>query len=125
MKTKKQLIKLKDHGKSKKERIRAEAILLSMRGYKKVKIADILGVTQRSVFGWFKEYKEKGISSLNRAKGQGRKNLLNKKDHSKIIEKYINENPNQPKKAYSLTVEALNKEFSYSTFKRFLKKHLI
>ncbi|SFV66588.1 hypothetical protein MNB_SM-5-588 [hydrothermal vent metagenome] len=39
------------------------------------------------------------------------------------MKKYIEAYPNQPKKAYVLTLEEINIDISYDTFKRFLKKH--
>ena len=125
MTLKQQLIKLKDHGKSKKERMRAEAILLFEKGYKKVKIADILGVSKRSIFQWFEEYRRDGLSSLSTKKGQGRKNLIDESKHREIVKNNIKRYPNQPKKAYSLTMEEIGVNMSYDTFKRFLKKHSI
>jgi len=126
MELKTKLKQLKEHGESKKERIRAEAILLYEKGYKKVKIADILGVSQRSIFIWFAEYNKYGISSLSIKRGVTRRARILKEDECKsIIMENIEKYPNQPKKVYAITVDYLGKKFSYSTFKRFLKKHSI
>ena len=99
----KELKQLKDYGKSKKERNRAHALLLNNKGYKKKAIAEIIGITQRSLFNWFDEYERYGISSLSTKKGQGRKTIIDQNKHLKIVNKYITKYPNQPKKAYSLT----------------------
>jgi len=103
----------------------SHAILLYEEGYKKVKIAKILKVSQRRVFGWFREYKEDGIASFKIKKGQGRKSILNEDSHLKVIKENINKYPNQPKKAYAMTIEAIGVSMHYNTFKTFLKKHLI
>ncbi len=113
------------NGKSAQERIRAQGILLSTDGKKSQEIADFLGVTQRTVFQWFKDFKVDGIKSLKCSDGRGRKRLLNTENHLKIIQEKIEKYPHQPKKAFALTVEETGIKMGYETFKRFLKKHSI
>lgn len=120
----KELKRLRDRGLSKKARQRAMALLLHCEsGYKKVKIAKIMGVSQRSIFKWFKEYREDAINSLD-SKPRGDNSILNQ-GHKAIIKKHIEGNPNRPKVAYCLSVEDIGKKFSYKTFSRFLKKYFI
>jgi transposase len=114
---------LSKNGKSLQERRRSHALLLSHDGYTKREIASILQVTQRAVFLWLKEFKERGIESLRLKSGRGRKPKLSSKRDKEIVKKYIEKYPNQPKKAYALTIEDLGINISYDTFKRFLKKH--
>ena len=121
----KQLSEIKDNGKTKQERQRAHAILLSNDDIHVNDIAKIFDVTTRSIFGWFKAYNEKGISSLRAKNGRGRKLLLDTTKHKGIIEKNIEKYPHQPKTAYAHTMTELNVKMSYDTFKRFLKKHSI
>ncbi len=120
-----QLTHLKNHGKTKQERVRSHAILLSNDGKTAKELAEIFSVAQRSVFQWFRDFKERSIESLSCQSGRGRKTLLNDEDHKVIIKKYIELCPHQPKQAYALTMEELKIEMSYKTFKRFLKKHSI
>lgn len=120
-----QLNEIKDSASTKQERTRSHAILLSNNGKSVEDIADIFGVTHRSVFGWFKEYRDEGISSLKCKSGRGRKRLLDADKHKGIIKRNIEICPHQPKKAYALTLEELGIKMSYATFKRFLKKHSI
>jgi transposase len=121
----KQLIDIRDNGKSKQERTRAGAIILSNSDVHLNDIARIFNVTTRSVFGWFKEFKDDGISSLKCKTGRGRKLLLDVDKHKSIVEKHISNYPHQPKKAFALTVEEIGIKMSYDTFKLFLKKHSI
>jgi transposase len=114
---------LSKNGKSLQERRRSHALLLSHDGYTKREIASILQVTQRAVFLWLKEFKERGIESLRLKSGRGRKPKLSPQRDKEIVKKYIEKYPNQPKKAYALTIEDLGIDISYDTFKRFLKKH--
>ena len=109
----------RDNGKSKQERQRAHALLLTNDGISKAKIANILGVSIRSVFSWLKAYKDDGISSLKCKKGRGRKLLLHSKEHKKIVEKNIALFAHQPKKAYAMTVDETGIKLSYDTFKYF------
>jgi len=120
----KKLTEIKNHGQSKQERQRAHAILLSTDGMIKDEIAKVFEVSQRSVFGWFKAYKESGLSSLKCQAGRGRKLLLNTDEDKEIVKKNIELFPHQPKKAFALTLEETGIQMSYDTFKYFLKKHL-
>ena len=121
----KQLINIRDNGKNKQERRRAGAILLSNNDVHLNDIAKIYSVTTRSVFGWFKEFKEVGIASLKCKSGRGRKSLLDPDKHKDIIQNHMTLHPHQPKTAYALTVEDTGIQMSYDTFKLFLKKHSI
>ena len=120
-----QLTYLKNHGRTRQERARSHAILLSNDGKTTKELAEIFSVARRSIFQWFKDFKEKSIESLSCQSGRGRKTLLNEEDHKTIIKKNIELCPHQPKQAYALTLEELKIPMSYKTFKRFLKKHLI
>lgn len=120
-----QLIDIRDKGKSKQERTRAGAILLSNNDVHLNDIAKIYNVTTRSVFGWFKDFKNDGISSLKCKAGRGRKLLLNVDQHKEIIEKHMSTYSHQPRTAFALTVEDTGIKMSYDTFKLFLKKHSI
>ena len=78
------LLEISKNGKSKQERIRAHALLLSNDGKKSQEIATIFGVTQRTVFQWFKDFKETGLNSLVQQSGRGRKTKNDKKDATSI-----------------------------------------
>jgi len=121
----KQLTDLKNHGKTKQERTRSHAILLSSDGKSNSELAEIFTVAQRTVFQWFEDFRKKGLKSLTMQAGRGRKTLLNKEEHKEVIKKLIETYPHQPKKAYAMTLEQLQIQMSYETFKRFLKKHSI
>lgn len=119
------LLQTSKNGKSKQERIRAHALILSNKGKKSQELADIFNVTQRTIFQWFKDFKELGINSLTQQSGRGRKSKLSGSKDLEIIKKNIEDYPHQPKKAYVLTLEELDTYVCYNTFKSFLKKHSI
>ena len=119
------LSEISKNGQSKQERIRAHALILSNNGHKSKELAIIFDVSQRTIFQWFKNFKEIGIESLKIKNGRGRKKKLSKERDLKIIKKHIEKYPNQPKKAYALTLEELDIKICYNTYKSFLKKYLI
>ena len=118
------LLETSKNGTSKQERIRAHALVLSNEGKKSQELATIFDVTQRTVFQWFKDFKELGLDSLAQQSGRGRKTKLSADKDLAIVKKHIEAHPHQPKKAYALTLEEIDIKVSYNTFKRFLKKHL-
>jgi transposase len=118
------LVKISKNGKSKQERIRAHALVLSNNGKNSQEIATIFDVTQRTVFQWFRDFKENGLNSLAQQSGRGRKTKLSVEKDLEIVKKSIETYPHQPKKAYALTLKEIDVKVSYNTFKRFLKKHL-
>jgi len=119
------LLETSKNGKTKQERIRAHGLILSHEGKKSHEIAVIFNVTQRTVFQWFKDFKEMGLDSLVQQKGRGRKTKLSEDKDLEIVKKHIEAHPHQPKKAYALTLEEIDTKVSYNTFKRFLKKYSI
>ena len=116
---------ISQNGRTKQERRRAHALILSNNGKKSHEIAEIFGVSQRTVFNWFKDFKAKGLDSLPQQKGRGRKVKLSIEKDLPIIKKHIETYPNQPKKAYALTLEEIDIDICYETFKNFLKKHCV
>ncbi len=63
------LLEISKNGKSRQERVRVHALILSNDGRKSQEIANIFDVTQRTVFQWFKDYKEIGLDSLTQQVG--------------------------------------------------------
>jgi transposase len=119
------LSKISKNGKSKQERIRAHALILSNDGRKSQELATIFDVSQRTIFQWFKDFKETGLDSLAQQSGRGRKNKLPKDKYLEIVKKHIEDHPHQPRKAYALTLEDIDTTICYNTYKSFLKKHSI
>ena len=118
------LLAISKNAKSKQERIRAHAIILSNDGHKSQELAIIFDVSQRTIFQWFKDFKDIGFDSLIQKSGRGRKNKLSKEKYLKIVQKYIEAYPHQPRKAYALTLEEIDTKVCYNTYKSFLKKYL-
>ena len=68
-----------------------------------------------------KDFREIGLDSLVQQNGRGRKNKLSKDKYLKIVQKHIEANPYQPRKAYALTLEEIDIKVCYNTYKSFLK----
>ena len=116
---------IKNNAKTRHERNRAHALILSSNGKSKNELSEIFEVSQRTIYNWFNDFKATGIKSLAIQKGRGRKPILNADSDKKIIEEQIELYPHQPKRAYVMSIEKLSTSMSYKTFKRFLKKYSI
>ena len=79
------LLEISKNSKSKQERIRAHTLILSNNGHKSKELATIFDVSQRTIFQWFKNFKELGIESLKMKNGRGRKKKLSEERDLKII----------------------------------------
>src|SRR6266567_508618 len=77
---------------SKDERI--NAIRLLEQGYTKVQVARIFNVTESSVYGWQKAYREGGLAALSTKIASGRKRLLTDKQMLELSG-YLRLNPRQ------------------------------
>lgn len=119
----KKLEELRKNGSTKQKRTRSHALLLLNNGKNKNEVAEIINVTNKTVYNWINDWNERGVDSLSRKKGDGRKPILTTQKHKEIIQNNITTYPHQPKKAYALTLKEIDIAFSYSTFKRFLKKY--
>ena len=65
----------------------AHALLLSSEGKKSQELADIFNVTQRTIFQWFKDFKELGMNSLAQQSDRGRKSKLSSSKDLEIKKK--------------------------------------
>ena len=75
---------------SKDERI--DAIRLLEQGYTKAQVARICNVTESSVYGWQKSYREGGLAALSAKIASGRKRLLTDKQMLELS-RYLRLNP--------------------------------
>lgn len=108
------------YGLTSRYRTRCKAILLFSEGYSPLQIADILNVTNPSVYMWIKRFEAEGIKGLETRPGQGRKPIIDCSDE-KAIRKAIEEDRQSVSKAREAWQKATGKETSDKTFKRFLE----
>ncbi len=101
---------------------RAEAVLLSARGYSIDGISAITECHRLSVSHWLSNWDERGIDGLLEREGRGRKRLLTEDEESQAIA-WLDELPNNAKGLAVKIEEAFNKKVSIDTVKRLIKRH--
>ena len=100
-------------------RMRCKAVLLKSEGFSSEAIGKIVEMTQISVNNWVKRYLLEGISGLETRKGRGRKPIMDCSDEE-AVRKAIENDRQSVNKAREAWQNAVGKEASESTFKRFL-----
>ena len=100
-------------------RMRCKAVLLKSEGLSSEAIGEIVEMTQISVNNWVKRYLLEGFSGLETRKGRGRKPIMDCSDEE-AVRKAIENDRQSVNKAREAWQNAVGKEASESTFKRFL-----
>ena len=100
-------------------RMRCKAVLLKSEGLSSEAIGKIVEMTQISVNNWVKRYLLEVISRLETRKGRGRKPIMDCSDEE-AVRKAIENDRQSVNKAREAWQNAVGKEASESTFKRFL-----
>lgn len=108
-------------GKKSAFRKRCHIILLKADGRISKDIGKIVGMHEISVNNWLNRYETEGILGLHTKPGRGRKPILNAHTDKEIIKKEVQKERQRLKKAKEILENKLQKEFSESTLKRFLK----
>ena len=103
-------------------RHRAQALLLSARGYSIVQLQRFLEVGRDTVSIWFDCWESKGVVGLFDEARSGRPPIFTLAEQDKL-KAYVDENPHQLKEAATRLEEEVGKSASLDTYKRFLKKH--
>jgi transposase len=101
---------------------RAEAVLLSARGYGMDEISAITECHRLSVSHWLSNWDERGIDGLLEREGRGRKRLLTEDEESQAIA-WLDELPNNAKGLAVKIEEGFGKKVSVDTVKRLIKRH--
>jgi len=70
--------------KNSKVRDRMRGVLLLKKNFTVDRVAEILGVTERTVYSWKRRYKEEGIEGLKNKPIPGRKTVLDENDMEKL-----------------------------------------
>ena len=101
-------------------RQRAHSLLLWGERYKISQIQEILGVSRKTIYNWFKEWEERGLTGLYNRQGQGRKPTFTQEQQEQIL-KWTEENRQQLKQVSSEIKEEWAITTSTKTIKRVLK----
>ena len=102
-------------------RKRAEAILLSGRGYTIDEIGAITGFHRNTVSRWLDQWAERGIDGILEREGRGRKHSLSEDEERQVME-WVEENPRSANQAVGRIEQALGKIVSPDTVRRLLKR---
>lgn len=100
-------------------RMRCKAVLLKSEGHSSKAIGEVVEMTQISVNKWVNRYLHEGISGLETRKGRGRKPIMDCSDEE-AVRQAIENDRQSVNKAREAWQNAVGKEASESTFKRFL-----
>lgn len=112
-------------GESHLTRRKCQAILLSHSGKSVDELAVLFGVTQQSVYLWYKAWESEGIKGLELKPGRGRKPKL-KEDPNQVkrIKTLVENDPQNLKNVVNQIKKEFGIDLSKKTLKRFLKKNL-
>ena len=108
------------NGGSHKYRIRCKALLLLAEGKTGPQVAELLDVTEHTVYNWVSRFREEGPKGLETRPGQGRKPIMDCSDEE-AVRRAIEEDRQSVSKAREAWQNASGKEASDATFKRFLE----
>lgn len=109
------------HSKSVSFSRRCHMVLLKGQGRTSEEIAQIMGTTIQPVNRWVNRYEAQGIAGLQTKPGQGRKPILDENQDQDKVRAIVKKERQRLSHAKEELESALNKKFSLSTFKRFLK----
>ncbi|ABC27506.1 Transposase and inactivated derivatives [Hahella chejuensis KCTC 2396] len=102
-------------------RIRCHAILLSNKGYKIDKIADIIDFHRNTISIWIEQWESMGICGLISDASPGRPPIYTEQEQEKVC-KWIDEQPQQLRDVQIRLEKETGKSASLETVKRNLKK---
>jgi transposase len=109
------------NGKNHGFRQRCQIVLLKSEKRTSLEITEILGGCEMAVNNWLKRYRAEGIGGLEIRSGRGRKSILKAEDLETIKEQ-VKLARKRVSLAKSELETSLEKPFSLSTLKRYLKK---
>jgi len=115
------LHKIYQHHACFKNRQRAHAILLSLRGYTINQIQDILQADRDSISTWIDRFNAQGINGLDDLPRSGRPSIYTTEEIA-FFKAEIDKEPRQIKQAQAKLQQQTSKTSSKDTLKRALKK---
>ena len=101
-------------------RQRAQAILLSLRGFTLPQIWSILAVRRDAISDWIDRWEQEGLLGLYDRPRAGRPRIYTESEVN-LLKNLVDEEPRQLKKAQAQLKEMTQKTASTSTLKRLLK----
>lgn len=103
-------------------RTRAQAILLSAKGFTIDEIGRIVECHRVTISRWIDQWHEQGLDGLLENEGRGRKKTFTEEEERKILE-WLKEEPRSVRGLLSKIERELGKTLSGATLKRLFKRH--
>jgi len=105
-------------------RQRCQMVLLKSEKRSSVSITQILGGCEMSVNNWLRRYEVEGITGLKTRPGRGRPSILQAESDLAQVKDAVKKSRQRLSLAKAELEQSLEKSFSTTTLKRFLKKTL-
>lgn len=112
------------NGKNHGFRKRCQMVLMKSQRRTTVQITEILGGCEMAVNNWLKRYEAEGIGGLEIRSGRGRKSILKAED-LETVKAQVKLARQRVSLAKAELEASLEKPFSLSTLKRYLKKTIV
>lgn len=109
------------NGKTHGFRQRCQMVLLKSEKRTSIEITHILGGCEMAVNNWLRRYNEEGIRGLEIRAGRGRQSILKLEDLA-AVQKQVKRARQRISLAKAELEQSLEKPFSVTTLKRYLKK---
>ena len=101
-------------------RKRCHCLILSSEGYQVKDLAEVLGISANTIYGWLNRWEKKGVVGLRDRAGRGRKPILSVAHYAQV-KRRVQENAQQLRLARMHLKEDLERDFSEKTLRRYLK----
>ena len=101
-------------------RKRCHCLILSSEGYQVKDLAEVLGISTNTIYGWLNRWEKKGVVGLRDRAGRGRKPILSVVHYAQV-KRRVQENAQQLRLARMHLKEDLERDFSEKTLRRYLK----
>ena len=105
-------------------RKRCHCLILSSEGYQVKDLAEVLGVSANTIYGWLNRWEKKGVVGLRDRAGRGRKPILSVADFAQVKLR-VQENAQQLRLARVQLKEELKRDFSEKTLRRYIKNLIV
>jgi len=115
------LQQMRDNHPIRRARIRAQALLLSDKGFQMSEIADIYSTDSRTVSEWISRWEQQGVVGLYDKFREGRPSILTHCQQQQVIE-WIEQSPKELNKVRATIQQQIKKQVSRKTIKRIAKK---
>ena len=101
-------------------RKRCHCLILSSEGDQVKDLAEVLGISANTIYGWLNRWEKKGVVGLRDRAGRGRKPILSVAHYAQV-KRRVQENAQPLRLARMHLKEDLERDFSEQTRRRYIK----